>query len=96
MCCRDKHLFVATKHVICRDKSMLAAKKRLPLQKIFFFFFCRDKCFVATSVLLSRQKTCFMSVAMKPLSQQNDVCSGGELSLTGTADGLGCVCRQKA
>ena len=55
--------FVATKHVFCRHKSMLFATKLLSWQN----YVCRDKpfvatnikhMFVATSILLSRQKTC--------------------------------------
>ena len=43
--CRDKHVFVLTKHVFCHDKSMLVLTKRL-LQQTFF----------ATNIILSRQK----------------------------------------
>ena len=81
MFCHDKHVFVARKNVFCRIKSMLAAMKVLSRQN-----FCRDKysswqarvcrakCFVATSILLSRQKgylwqlpptlTCFLQQLM--------------------------------
>ena len=60
-------IFVVTKHVFCRDKSMLAATKlRLSRQLCLFFTFVAtniscDKSFVATSILLSRQKTCFVA-----------------------------------
>ena len=53
--CREtNHVFVATKHVFCRDESMFVG--------IFFFFFFfvvatkragRNKSFVSTSILLS-------------------------------------------
>ena len=55
-------MFVATKHVFCCDKSMLAATKCLSQQnyvchdKIFLSqqtYLCCDKSFVATSILLS-------------------------------------------
>ena len=42
-------IFVMTKHVFCRDKSRLETK-----------IFCCDNFFVATSVLLLWQKTCFV------------------------------------
>ena len=48
--CRDKHVFVETKHVFCHDKSMLAA--------IIIMFvmtkdvFCYDKTFVMTKMML--------------------------------------------
>ena len=46
--CRDKHLFVTTKHMFCHDKSMLVTT-----------YFCHDKhMFAAASILLSQQKTC--------------------------------------
>ena len=63
-------VFVATKHVFCRDKSMLAATKVLSGQirvcpdKTRLLsrqkYVCRYKHFVATSILLSQQKTCFV------------------------------------
>ena len=40
--CSDKHVFVATKHVATNICTKI---------------FCRDKTFVAASILLSRQKT---------------------------------------
>ena len=60
---RDKDVFVATKHVFCRDKNMLVATNFLSRQN----YVCRDKdvfvvtkllsrqIFVATNMLLSRQ-----------------------------------------
>ena len=60
--CRDKHVFAATKlclprQNLCRDKIMFLATNTC--------LFCRDKImfgvtnmFVATSILLSRRKTC--------------------------------------
>ena len=57
-------IFVVTKHVFCRNKSMLAVTKLLSRQnyvchsKIFFAqtCVCHDKSFVATGILLSWQK----------------------------------------
>ena len=37
--CHDKHVFVETKYVFCRDKSMLVATKLLSRQA----YFCHDK-----------------------------------------------------
>ena len=48
------HVFVATKQVFCRDKSMLAATTVLSRQN----YVCRDKIFVATHPCLSRQQFC--------------------------------------
>ena len=67
--CRDKIVF-------CRDKSMLAATKVLSRQN----YVCRDKIFLsrqkfvvflATSILLSRKKTCF--VATKVFFRDNNM-----------------------
>ena len=44
--CRDKHMFVATKHVFCYNRSMLVVKKLLSQQT----YFCHDKTFVATNI----------------------------------------------
>ena len=53
--CLDKHVFVETKHVFCRDKIMFV--ETIFLRQIF----CRNKhVFFATSILLSRQKTYFV------------------------------------
>ena len=51
---RDKRVFVfvATKHVFCRDKSMLAATKLFVAIKLCL---SRQNIFVATKVYLSRQ-----------------------------------------
>ena len=65
-------IFVATKHVFCRHKSMFAAtkatnnlcrKKNRCLSGQAYFVetkevFCPDKCFVATNTCLSRQNIC--------------------------------------
>ena len=85
--CRDKHVFVATKHVFCRDKSMLV---RQNVCFICLLLSQRDKTsFVETNTCLSRQKyfvatniicydKCFVAadihvfVATKRLSRQND------------------------
>ena len=50
-------IFVATKHVICRDKSIIVATNVI-------FVFCHDKSFVAASIRLSRQKTRFFTTKM--------------------------------
>ena len=52
--CHEKIMFVATN--ICCDKSFV-------MTKIFCHDkqFCRNKSFVATSILLSQQKTCFVA-----------------------------------
>ena len=63
--CRDKHVFVTTKHIFCRDESLLVATKLLSLQNyvccdkyLSWQTFCRDKCsvaphiFVATKIIL--------------------------------------------
>jgi len=52
MFCRDKHVFVTTKHVFCRDTSMLVATKVLSRQVCFV---ATNMCFVATNMCLSRQ-----------------------------------------
>ena len=99
--CRDKHVFVATKHTFCHDKhvfvttSLLSQQKCACYDKIFVVtnifltniccdehnfvkhvfvvthishdntllgqkYVCHDKRFVMASILLSRQKTCFV------------------------------------
>ena len=45
---RDKHTFVATKDVFCRDKSKLVTTKLLWQQN----YVCRDKSFVAKKLIL--------------------------------------------
>ena len=46
-----ENIYVVTKPVFCHDKSMLVVTK----------YFCRDKrVFVSTSILLSRQQTCYV------------------------------------
>ena len=63
--CRYKHVFVETKHVFCRDKSMLAVTKLLSRQN----HVCRDK------ICLSRQAYCFIMFHFtRVLSQQTRVC----------------------
>ena len=55
-------IFVATKNVFCRDKSMLAATKLLSRQNTFVASnTCLSRSFVATSVLLLQQKACFVA-----------------------------------
>ena len=50
--CRDKYVFVATKHVFYHDKSMLVTTKHLSRQN----YVCRDNhVFVTTKVYLSRK-----------------------------------------
>ena len=60
--CRDKHTFVATKHVFCRDKSMFAATKLLSRQNYVCRVRDKRRIFFATKISLSR------------LSRQNYVC----------------------
>ena len=71
--CRDKHVYAATKHVFCRDKSMFVAT------------FCCDKLtFVATNTCLPRRNTSFVvskvclsrhfAVTNLLLSRQTRVC----------------------
>ena len=78
-------MFVATKHVFCHDKSMLVVTKHLSRQKcacrdkafvkhVFVTTnICHEKGFVATNILLSRQKTCFVATR-RALSGQTHVC----------------------
>ena len=70
--CHDKHVFVATKHIFCHDKSMLlhtfVATKVLSLQ-----------IFVATNIILTRQahlswQTRFCRDKTHLLSQQKYAC----------------------
>ena len=74
----DKHVFVATKHVSCRDKSMLVTTKLLSWQNIFCHdkkYACcdkHDKYFVATKVL--SQQAYFCRDKRCPLSQQTRIC----------------------
>ena len=85
--CRDKsfvatnkHVLVATNHVFCRDKSMLAATKLLSHHNYICHdkiclsrqIFSREHVFVATNILWSRQKTCF--VATKHLFVPTKLC----------------------
>ena len=82
--CGDKHVLVATKHVFCRDKSMLAPRQNVCRHKIMFVSTKlmsrkylsrqrRDCCdrylsrqfFVTTNILLSRQKTRFVTIKVK-------------------------------
>jgi len=81
MFCRDKHVFVTTKHVFGRDESMLVATKlRINVKTL-------RKTFVATSIFLSRQRrfchdktrllsqqTRFCRDKMRLLSRQNSAC----------------------
>ena len=57
MFCLDKHIFVATKVSLSRqnfygDKNMFVPRRK------------NKRSFVATSILLSRQKTCFVATKM--------------------------------
>ena len=45
--CHDKHMFVTTKHVFCRNKSMPATTKLLSQQN----YVCHDKTIVTTKIL---------------------------------------------
>ena len=57
---RDKHMFVATKHLFCQDKSMLVATKQACFCRDKQAWFCRDKRGVLSQKrCLARQKcTC--------------------------------------
>ena len=46
---RDKHVFVATKHILCRDKTHLLSRQNNA---------CRDKTFVGINIFLSQQDVC--------------------------------------
>jgi len=77
--CRDKHVFVMTKHVFCRDKSKFVATKLSSWQN----YVCRDKndtciIFVMTKDVFRRDKHVF--VTTKKLSRQNYVCCDKYLS----------------
>ena len=68
---RDKHVFVTTIHVFCRDKSMLVANRTFVATFVATEIFCHDKhnfvatkTFVTASIFLSRQKTCFVATKM--------------------------------
>ena len=61
--CRDKHVFVETEHVFCRDKSMLVLSRQtrvylsrhtfVATKDFFVCFFCHDKqVFVATKKII--------------------------------------------
>ena len=52
-----KYVFVATKQVFCRDKYVCF----FFFAFFFFAFLSHDKTFVAASILLLRQKTCFVA-----------------------------------
>ena len=70
--CRDKDVFVVTKHIFCHDKSMLVMTKVLSSQNGV----CRDKIFLWQNVC--RDKHTF--VATKLLSQPTCVCCERYLS----------------
>ena len=71
--CLSRHCasFVATKHVFCRDKSMIVATKvwlsrqTLVATSTSAPLVCRDKSFVTANIFLSRQKTCFVATKQK-------------------------------
>ena len=54
---RQTAVFVTTKHVFCRDKSMLVALSRPNCVYRGKTFVATNTCFVSTSIPLSRQKT---------------------------------------
>ena len=58
--CRDKHVYITTKHVFCRDKSMLVATK------------LHDKIMFVMTKRLSRQT--FVFVSTKDVSRQAYFC----------------------
>ena len=71
--CRDKHVFVATKHVFCRNRSMLVVKKLLSQQT----YFCHDKTFVATNICHDKH-----FVATKVLLRQAYFCCNKHMFVT--------------
>ena len=94
-------------HVSCRDKSILVAKKKkkkksLSRQKkkkkkkkkiVAIKKFFRDKSIVATNILLSRQKTCFVATKIilgaSPTNNTKDPKSSRILYIKGACVGLG-------
>ena len=82
--CRDNNKKVAintclSRQMFCRDKhTFVPIKVSLSRQTLFYFFSCdkylsRQKYFVAASILLSRQKPCFVETNTC-LSRQNFCC----------------------
>ena len=65
--CHHKWMFVVIKHLFCHNKSLLAATKIFLSRQTRA---CCDETFVATSILLSPQQTCFV-VTNTCLLQQN-------------------------
>ena len=79
-------IFVATKHVPCRDKSMLAATKHL-LRPTYF---CRDKTFVTTNICrdkhVCREKHTFVATEDVFYLKHVSVCrdTGGQSTICQT------------
>ena len=64
-------IFVATKHVFCRDKSVLAATKRLSRQNVFVATkLLSRQIFVAINTCLCRNKHTFVATKHLYLSRQ--------------------------
>ena len=59
--CCDKHTFVATSILLLRQTRVCCDKTRLLSKQKYSR---RDKCFVAASILLLRQKMCFVVTKM--------------------------------
>ena len=89
--CRDKHMFVMTKHVFCHNKNVCHDKHIFVMTKVDkhnfvatkvllrqAYFCCNKHVFVATKVSLCCDKS--MLVATKLLSQQTRVCLDKYLS----------------
>ena len=57
-----EHVFVTTKHIFCRDKGMLVATKLLSRQNATSILLLRQKsCFVATDTCFVATNTCFVA-----------------------------------
>ena len=73
----SRQTFVATKIILSRQTRLLLRQKYACRNKHVFAFvetkiFCRDKSFLSVSILLSRQRTCFVATNTC-LSQQTRV-----------------------
>ena len=91
--CRDNTRLLSRQTYACRDKSFVATNVCVSRQSFCQTRVCRDKylsrqklCrgkhnFVAASILLSRQKTCFFCDKRRALSGQTHVCRDKLLSL---------------
>ena len=94
---RDKTRLLSLQKYACRDKTFVATKS------VMFVMFCRDKHvlnFIATSILLSRQKTCVFSRQTRVsrdtcLSRQNYVCRDKNMLVATKLNSQAKFCRDK-